>query len=180
MAWNQSSPPPWGSIVPDRKLKLIIGNSGSNGQLTVVEGCVARVMKDHLLVDVETAISKQEDRVSFRQPVMKGAVIRLSGDEGPGDTCTIVDISASGIGLISRQAYEIGTKLEIKNLQLRDGGPIHSVFCELRRSREQSEKGYFYGCQFCDLTTDQEDALYGDLFTMQAQELRRRREQTNF
>ena len=177
LTWNQFSPPPWGSIVPDRKLKLILRDHGASSRLVVIEGCVARVMKENLIMDLETAFSKEEDRDSYRQTVAKTCVINLPGNQNPGLTCTVVDISASGVGLIAEEQYEIDQQLELKDLRLCSGRPIHSVTCAVRRKREMPGKGYFYGCQFSDLTIDQEDALYCDIFAMQADELRRKREQ---
>lgn len=177
VTWNQLSPPPWGAIVPDRKLKLTLKDSGSSGALIVVEGCVARVMKDNLILDLESVFSKKEDRSCFRQLVMKSGAISLPEEDGPGHPCTIVDISAGGVGLTTQGQYDIGQLLLVKNLRLRDGGHIHSVTCAVRRKREEPGKGFFYGCAFSGLTMDQEDALYADLFAMQASDLRRKRDQ---
>ena len=176
LTWNQFSPPPWGSIAPDRRLKLIVRESGTSSHLVVIEGCVARVMKENLIMDLETAFLKEESRDSYRQAVMKSCLIRVPEDEKSSQICTVVDISASGVGLIAREQYEVDQELELRDLRLCSGRPIHSVTCVVRHKREVAGKGYFYGCQFSDLTVDQEDALYCDIFAMQADELRRKRE----
>lgn len=175
LVWDQSTPPPTGSIRLDVELKMIINDLRASSQLIVVEGCVAGIKKYSLMVDAENVFSKQEDRDSFRQPVKKSAVLCLPG---AGDSmCTVQDISAGGVGLITQEDYEIGTRIGIKDLQLRSGRPAHSVFCIIKRRLEVPGRGFFYGCQFCELTTEQEDMLYCDLFALQADELHRKRDQ---
>ena len=71
--------------------------------------------------------------------------------------------------------FRIGDILELTRQRFRVRGPEHTVKCKVVRMRGLAEGGYFYGCQFVELTQEEENRLYQDMFALQAAEMYKQR-----
>ena len=112
------------------------------------------------------AVIKEEARDNYRQNIMRPAALSKVNEEPREVPCTILNVSATGIALQSPGLFQIGDILELTRQRFRVRGPEHTVKCKVVRMRGLAEGGYFYGCQFVELTQEEENRLYQDMFAL--------------
>ena len=137
-------------------VKLFIKLTQNKGELILIEGKVVKSMSLFLMIQAVQAVSKVNEEPR----------------EVP---CTILNVSATGIALQSPGLFQIGDILELTRQRFRVRGPEHTVKCKVVRMRGLAEGGYFYGCQFVELTQEEENRLYQDMFALQAAEMYKQR-----
>ena len=162
-----------GFLVASTGLKIHIPLQGS--ELGVVEGQVSQWSREFLVVDVVTAVKKNENRTYFRQNVGREGRVEWVNDQKAGHRCTIVDISATGVAIVCRQQYEVGDLLEFAHQRFRPGGPEHQLKCRVARKGTDQEDQHFYGCQWVELSPKAEEKLFQEVFAIQAAELQKKR-----
>ena len=128
-----------------------------------------------LMIQAVQAVIKEEARDNYRQNIMRPAALSKVNEELREVPCTILNVSATGIALQSPGLFQIGDILELTRQRFRVRGPEHTVKCKVVRMRGLTEGGYFYGCQFVELTQEEENRLYQDMFALQAAEMYKQR-----
>ena len=161
---------PEGSVV-----KLFIRLTQNKGELILIEGKVVKSMSLFLMIQAVQAVIKEEARDNYRQNIMRPAALSKVNEEPREVPCTILNVSATGIALLSPGLFQIGDILELTRQRFRVRGPEHTVKCRVVRMRGLTEGGYFYGCQFVELTQEEENRLYQDMFALQAAEMYKQR-----
>lgn len=161
---------PEGSVV-----KLFIKLTQNKGELILIEGKVVKSMSLFLMIQAVQAVIKEEARDNYRQNIMRPAALSKVNEEPREVPCTILNVSATGIALLSPGLFQIGDILELTRQRFRVRGPEHTVKCRVVRMRGLTEGGYFYGCQFVELTQEEENRLYQDMFALQAAEMYKQR-----
>lgn len=161
---------PEGSVV-----KLFIRLTQNKGELILIEGKVVKSMSLFLMIQAVRAVIKEEARDNYRQNIMRPAALSKVNEEPREVPCTILNVSATGIALQSPGLFQIGDILELTRQRFRVRGPEHTVKCKVVRMRGLTEGGYFYGCQFVELTQEEENRLYQDMFALQAAEMYKQR-----
>lgn len=161
---------PEGSVV-----KLFIRLTQNKGELILIEGKVVKSMSLFLMIQAVQAVIKEEARDNYRQNIMRPAALSKVNEEPREVPCTILNVSATGIALQSPGLFQIGDILELTRQRFRVRGPEHTVKCKVVRMRGLAEGGYFYGCQFVELTQEEENRLYQDMFALQAAEMYKQR-----
>lgn len=161
---------PEGSVV-----KLFIKLTQNKGELILIEGKVVKSMSLFLMIQAVQAVIKEEARDNYRQNIMRPAALSKVNEEPREVPCTILNVSATGIALQSPGLFQIGDILELTRQRFRVRGPEHTVKCKVVRMRGLTEGGYFYGCQFVELTQEEENRLYQDMFALQAAEMYKQR-----
>ena len=161
---------PEGSVV-----KLFIRLTQNKGELILIEGKVVKSMSLFLMIQAVQAVIKEEARDNYRQNIMRPAALSKVNEEPREVPCTILNVSATGIALLSPGLFQIGDILELTRQRFRVRGPEHTVKCKVVRMRGLTEGGYFYGCQFVELTQEEENRLYQDMFALQAAEMYKQR-----
>lgn len=163
----------WQCVLWGARIKIHIKAEKPQNRLIVIEGTVLRSAADHLILGLDFMFVKREKRQCFRQNVRKRTVLsRVNGKKPESATaCMILDISATGLALQCEQDYQIGDQLSLYGQQLREGGPSHNFDCVVVRKKALEKDGYLYGCRLLNLSIDEEDALFSDIFALQAAEL---------
>lgn len=156
-------------------VKLFIKLTQNKGELILIEGKVVKSMSLFLMIQAVQAVIKEEARDNYRQNIMRPAALSKVNEELREVPCTILNVSATGIALQSPGLFQIGDILELTRQRFRVRGPEHTVKCRVVRMRGLTEGGYFYGCQFVELTQEEENRLYQDMFALQAAEMYKQR-----
>ena len=157
-------------------LKVAARLTSGRGEVILIEGKVLYSMRQYLIVQPVVAVLKEEARGNFRQNVLKSAQIAEVNRQKVKHDCVVVDISATGIAVRGRNEYQVGDLLRLSDQKFRREGPDHTVECRIVRMQKQNDGIFFYGCQFENLTGEEERKLYQDMFAIQAEELRQRHE----
>ncbi len=129
---------------------------------------------------LESTFSK-EKRGFFRQSIsvdIKAECGKCPSKGGPPKVffpCQVLDISAGGILIDCAEAFEDGDRLVIQNAPLIANAPTFTFRCEVRRAGEWQKGTYRYGCQFDTLSAKDQDRLLQAIFTIQREEIRKRR-----
>ena len=152
-------------------VKLFIKLTQNKGELILIEGKVVKSMSLFLMIQAVQAVIKEEARDNYRQNIMRPAALSKVNEEPREVPCTILNVSATGIALQSPGLFQIRDILELTRQRFRVRGPEHTVKCKVVRMRGLTEGGYFYGCQFVELTQEEENRLYQDMFALQAAEM---------
>ena len=129
---------------------------------------------------LETTFAR-EKRGFFRQNIsfdIEGQCGRLPSQGGPPKVyfpCHVLDISAGGMLISCAEPYAEGARLIIKKLFLVERAPEFVFKCRIRRAGEWKRGVTHYGCQFESLTPKEQDRLLQAIFTIQREEIRKRR-----
>ena len=166
---------PRNSVPEGATVKLFIKLTQNRGELILIEGKIIKSMSLFLMIQAVRAVIKEEVRENYRQNIMRPAALSRVNEEPREVPCTILNVSATGIALQSPGLFQIGDILELTRQRFQVRGPEHTVKCKVVRMRGLAECGYFYGCQFVELTQEEEDRLYQDMFALQAAEMYKQR-----
>lgn len=155
-------------------LKLQIKQNGKAHQFVLAEGPLEQVLNHYLVITPQSVMEKSEEREYFRQPVMQESIISFVNRKAAGNSCIVVDVSATGISIQSNAIYEIGDCLWLYNQPLFPGGLSHSLEFLVVRKHPVSGGKYrnFYGCKFINVTSEAQEKLFSDIFALQSTSLR--------
>lgn len=165
----------WSDISPNMPVKLQINSRAEKDGLLLFEGIVDNSTQDSIAIRLSLAISKKEGRNFFRQKVMRKGKIRRVNSLPVDHPCVILDISVKGIAIQSDRPYGVGDVLSMEKQAFREDGPLHTLTFQVARTSPFPTGGNLFGCRFIDLFSDDEDALFRDIFALQASDLRFRR-----
>ena len=164
-----------GKEIPDiiakrDKIKLVTAKSNmkKGDQIAVINGAVTEVGKDFIYVAPNDAEEYTEGRRSFRLSLRKECIVRRSGGSQKKDLTA--DISLTGICIISDEEYEPGEEITVSDLQIIDGGKLHTLPARVIRKNsgtDDKDKTIRYGCCFENLPESVEDKLCHDIFALQ-------------
>lgn len=129
---------------------------------------------------LESTFSR-EKRGFFRQSISIDLEARCGKRPGRGEypnayfPCHVLDISAGGMLISCSESFVEGDHLLVDRVPLVAGAPAFSFSCQIRRAGEWKKGVSRYGCQFEELTPKDEDRLLQAIFTIQREEIRKRR-----
>lgn len=160
-------------VKPGDVLKLHI-KVGNKNRLILIEGTVRQAAKQYFCMLPSSLIEKPDERAYFRQPVMASSLISFVNRNASSAPCMIVDLSATGIALQSNKLYQLGDYLWMYNQAIIPNGALHNLeFLVVRKKTlKDGIYRYFYGCQFVNLSSDEEDKLFSEIFALQNLNLR--------
>lgn len=165
---------PWRIIVSGMKIKIRINLPGDTDQFVLLSCLVTLSKNDYLTADIKAIILKDEARNHFRQTVMVKCILAKVDEPEEEHRCTVVNISARGMGLQSLEKFDNDDVLIMENSRFRKEGPVHNLkFRVIRKNR--LERGFFYGCKIIDLSKIEERNLMNDIFALQTEEIRNKR-----
>lgn len=90
--------------------------------------------------------------------------------------CQVLDISAGGVLIVSKEEYQVGDRLSISGVHLVEADDAFSFVCQVRRAGEKGPGEIPYGCQFETLPPKEQDRLLRAIFVVQREEIRRQKE----
>lgn len=165
-------------VLVNKDLKLrFFTDQGSVVLQGKVCGSTMRMWK----VDRLRSAFTQEHRAFFRQSISVEIVAQCGKRTARGGRpnalfpCQVLDISAGGMLLSCREIYAEGDLLLVEDAPLLANAPAFSFNCLVRRSGEWKKGVVRYGCQFLALTARDQDRLLQAIFTIQRQEIRKRK-----
>ena len=129
---------------------------------------------------LETTFAK-EKRAFFRQSISVeigakcGKYPSRGGRPSTYFPCHVLDISAGGLLLSCSEVFADGDRLLVTEIPLVANAPTFTFSCQVRRGSVWKKGVTRYGCQFESLTPKEQDQLLQAIFTIQREEIRRRR-----
>jgi len=123
----------------------------------------------------------REQRAFFRQNISVDIEARCGRLSRKGELpevtfpCQVLDISAGGMLLSCAEGFEEGERLMVLDIHLVPDAPPFTFFCQIRRAGEWKKGVSRYGCQFLALTPKDQDRLLRAVFTIQREEIRKRK-----
>lgn len=115
-----------------------------------------------------------EKRGFFRQHVSVRTPAVCTPQVGENRTptlCKILDVSAGGLLLSSREIYLVGDELTITDARIVDDIEPFTFHCRVRRAGERENGSIPYGCQFTSLGSKEQDRLLRAIFIAQRKEI---------
>ena len=165
-------------VLVNKPLKLRFFREQDN---LVLRGKVCGSTMKMWKVDRLESAFTQEQRAYFRQSIsveLEAQCGRLSGEDEPDQQtfpCQVLDISAGGMLIGCKEAFNAGDRLCITDVPLVANEPAFSFNCQVRRAGVWNKGVIHYGCQFESLTPKEQDRLLRAIFTIQREEIRKRR-----
>lgn len=80
----------------------------------------------------------------------------------------MLNISVGGARLSSSCRYHEGDKFLLK-VRLLEERPESAMFCQVLRVIEREDEQFEYGCQFLELTEEDQEKIMENIFTVQRQ-----------
>lgn len=151
----------------DTPIKLHAASRDDPKEFILIEGSISLSMDTYLQITPVRVLKKEESRHYFRQNVMEPSLVSFVNQKAAGHPCTVVNISGSGIAIQSKALYAIGDELWFYNQRFYKRGAVHNVRCQVVRKHTLENGQIFYGCQFVDLSLDEEESLFRDIFALQ-------------
>lgn len=152
----------------------------------VLQGQICGSSKWIWKVDRLESKFKSEKRAYFRQhvnvetrarctrhsaPVPKSGAKRSGWVEGK-----ILDVSAGGLLLNTREPYEKGDRLSIQDVSVVKEEAAFNFNCVVQRAVEDGPGSYLCGCRFEGLTAKEQDRLLRAIFIAQRKEIQHKKE----
>lgn len=157
------------------------------GVASVVYGKVSGSSKNFWRIEKLRKPYASEQRIYFRQQVrLEGQLIlrqtsllddkgKPVGSVGKLLPCEILDISAGGLLLQSKERYAEGDRLEVKELRVLPNEAPFTFICRVRRVRQSESQVIQYGCEFQDMSGKEQDRLFRAIFVVQREMIRERK-----
>lgn len=132
---------------------------------------------------LESAFSKEQraffrQRISLKTPALCARRSSAGVEAKRAAPCELLDISAGGLLLTSREEYQEGNRLSITGVYLVEKEEPFAFRCLVRRVGEEKEENgsIRYGCQYESIAPREQDRLLSAIFTLQREEIRRQKE----
>lgn len=150
-----------------------------NSQPFCLKGTVGKSSRDFWQVENLKVLQSRENRGFFRQDTDLDAQVRSSGHyRGLGSEeseCKVLDVSAGGARILSRNVYMEGDRFQLEVELLTEERPF-SMACRVLRVTPKKGFKYEYGCKFEGLSEAEQQRLLRAVFTIQRRILQARRE----
>ena len=109
------------------------------------------------------------DRAFFRLSTNLDATATMfSGLEAGEKPCKLLNISVGGASIRSECKYHMGDKFLLK-VKLLEDRPISAIFSQVVRIIEKDGTSFDYGCQFLELTEEDQEKITQNIFAVQLQ-----------
>lgn len=138
-----------------------------------MEGDIAPAQKNIWTVEGLLVHRIGNDRAFFRLSTNLDATATMfSGLEMGEKPCRLLNISIGGACICSKHRYHEGDKFLLK-VRLMEDRPISAIFSHIVRITEKDNAEYEYGCQFLELTDDDQEKITKNIFDAERQNRRR-------
>lgn len=153
----------------------IRGYSDHERKAVYMEGVISPLPKHIWQVEELTVTKTGNDRAFFRLSTNLDATVTMfSGLEMGERPCKLLNISVGGAGISSEYRYHKNDKFLLK-VQLLEDRPESAIFCQVLRVVEKDESRFEYGCQFLEMTEEDQEKITQNIFAAQLEERRRRK-----
>lgn len=132
-----------------------------------MEGMITPLPKHIWQLEELTVIRTANDRAFFRLDTNLDATITMFSGLAMGERpCTLLNISVGGACVSSEYEYHEGEKFLLK-VKLIEDRPESAMFCQVLRVIEKDRQKYEYGCQFLELTEEDQGKIMQNIFEVQ-------------
>lgn len=147
----------------------IRGYSDHERKAVYLEGVITPQPKSIWSVEELKICGGGNDRAFFRLTTNLDATATMfSGLEAGEKPCRLLNISVGGASISSDSRYHQGDKFLLK-VKLLEDRPISAIFSQVVRIIEKEDAEYEYGCQFLELTEEDEGKITQNIFAVQRQ-----------
>lgn len=149
------------------------GYSDYEKKAVSMEGLITPMPKNMWHVDELTVCRVGNDRAFFRLTTNLDVTTTMFGDpEKSEKPCKLLNISVGGAGISSQFRYHKGDKFLLK-VKLLEDKPASVIYGQVVRVTEKGGSSFEYGCQFLELTEEEQEEITQNIFA--AQRLKRSR-----
>lgn len=148
-----------------------------NFQTFALYGIVTQNTSEFWNIEQLEYLQNQESRNFFRQKIeMDGKILSgTGGKDSSGIACKILDISAGGTCVLTKEVYEKGDRFVLESRFFPEEEPF--IFtCQIQRISEREHKDMEYGCEFLNLSEKEQERLLRVIFKIQRETLQHQRE----
>ena len=150
--------------------KMKIRGFRKNAQPFCLVGTVGKSSREFWQLENLEVLQTRESRGFYRQNTDLDARVMPSGHYRGRRRelveCKVLDISAGGARVLSRNVYMEGDRFQLQVELLPEERPF-SLTCKVLRVTPQNGFKYEYGCQFEDLSDPEQQRLLRAVFTIQ-------------
>ena len=147
----------------------IRGYSDHERKAVYMEGVITPLPDSKWAVEELTVCKISNDRAFFRLSTnLEATATMFSGLEMGEKPCRLLNISVGGASISSTYRYHMGDKFLLK-VKLLEDRPISAIFSQVVRIIEKEDAEYEYGCQFLELTEEDEGKITQNIFPVQRQ-----------
>ena len=145
----------------------IRGYSDHEKKAVYMDGTITS-MPDHIWKVEELQVTKIENaRVFYRLSTDLDATVTTFSGLGAGERpCKLLNISVGGACIGSDKQYHKGDKFLLKVRLLADR-PESAMLCQVLRIIEREKAEFEYGCQFLEMTEEDQRAITQNIFVAQ-------------
>ena len=175
-----------GDIMPViiHNTQVRINGIRADGSIVILHGAICGNSDNFWKIDRISHFSFSNQRSDYRHSIYIQTTVNrlviLEGENGeeyiptpPEEECTIHNISGGGLMFSSFKQFYPDDSVRFAPITLLDGQEAFTLNCQILRVDNHDGK-YFYGCQFFDLDTKEQQRLISQIFTLQAAEIRRK------
>lgn len=147
----------------------IRGYSDRERKAVYMEGVITPAPQNIWQVEELTVCRIGNDRAFFRLTTNIDATATMfSGLEMGEKPCKLLNISVGGASISSERRYQQDDKFLLK-VKLLEDRPTSAIFSQVVRVIEKDDGKFEYGCQFLELTEEDQDKITRNIFDVQRQ-----------
>lgn len=148
----------------------IRGYSDHDRKAVYMEGIITPDSKGIWPVEELVVCKTGNDRAFFRLSTNLDATATMfSGLEMGEKPCKLLNISVGGASIGSESRYHQGDKFLLK-VRLLEDRPMSAIFSQVVRITEKGDAKFEYGCQFLELTEEDQEKITQNIFAAQRQQ----------
>ena len=147
----------------------IRGYSDRDRKAVYMEGLITPLPQNIWQVEELTISKVGNDRAFFRlETNLDATATMFSGLELGEKPCRLLNISVGGASIRSECRYHQGDKFLLK-VKLLEDRPVSAIFSQVVRIIEKEGGKFEYGCQFLELTEEDQEKITQNIFAVQRQ-----------
>lgn len=147
----------------------IRGYSDHERKAVYMEGTISPTPHNIWSVEELTVCRIGNDRAFFRLSTnLDATATTFSGLEMGEKPCKLLNISVGGASISSESRYHMGDKFLLK-VKLLEDRPVSAIFSQVVRITEKDRGKFEYGCQFLELTEEDQEKITQNIFAVQRQ-----------
>ena len=147
----------------------IRGYNDHDRKAVYMEGIITPAPKNIWSVEELTICKTGNDRAFFRLSINLDATATMFSGLAMGEKpCKLLNISVGGASISSEFRYHQGDKFLLK-VKLMEDRPLSAIFSQVMRITEKGDGKFEYGCQFLELTEDDQEKITQNIFAVQRQ-----------
>lgn len=151
----------------------IRGYSDRERKAVHMEGLILPEGDDMWRVGELKVLRVGNERAFFRMETdLEATATMFSGLEAGEKPCRMLNISVGGAGIRSASRYHLGDKFLLK-VRLMPDRPTSAMFAQVVRVVEKEDQDPEYGCQFLEMTPEEEEKITQNIFAVQLQQRNR-------